>query len=86
MIVSGTVISSKGGLQSIVSVEAKLASVVVCGIVSVVVIVVVERFVVSSEVEFVMKSIFKMVILNQQVIKRNLTFVYHIQQLSENLI
>ena len=59
-----TVISSNGGLQSIVTVGAGPDSVVVFTIVSVVVIVVVEVVVLTSVVAFVVESIHEMIILN----------------------
>ena len=65
IVVPGTVISSNGELQSIVTVGTEADSVVVSTIVSLVVIVVVEVVVVASVVAFVVESIHKMIILNQ---------------------
>ena len=64
IVVPGTVISSNGGLQFIVTVGAGPDMVVVSTIVSVVMIKVVEVVVVASEVAFVVESIHKMILLN----------------------
>ena len=64
IVVPGSVISSNGELQSIITVSAGPDSVVVSTIVSVVVIVVVEVVVVTSVVAFVAESIHKMIMLN----------------------
>ena len=63
IVVPGAVISSKGELQSIVTVGAELDSVDVFKFVSVVVILVVDVVVVASVVTFVVEPIHKMVLL-----------------------
>ena len=74
IVVPGAVITSKGELQSIVTVGDEPDSVVVSTIVSVVVIVVVEVVVVASVVAFVVESIYIMIISYYNGIERKLGF------------
>ena len=74
IVVPGAVITSKGELQSIVTVGGEPDPDVVSTIVSVVVIVVVEVVVVASVVALVVESIHKMIISNSNDIERKLNF------------
>ena len=73
MVVPGTVISSNGELQSIVTVGVEPDPVVVSTIVSLVVIEVVEVVVVASVVAFVVESIYRMIISNHNGVERKIT-------------